>query len=76
MRKPKILVVSCVIPNTSLKKLGHLVKKNPRLDNNTIMKVGGIEDGIPHFHVDQDDIFELLLRFDIKEIRHIDDCSF
>lgn len=48
----------------------------PKIDNNTVQKIGGIEDGIPHFFVELDDIFELFKNFEIKNIRHTDDCYF
>ncbi len=46
----------------------------PRIDENTLVKVGGAEDGIPHFYVNLDDIMRLFADFDLYKIRHIDDC--
>ncbi|HPE15652.1 MAG TPA: methyltransferase domain-containing protein [Oscillospiraceae bacterium] len=46
----------------------------PRLDENTLVKIGGPEDGIPHFYVTLDDVFPLFSDFQIKRIRHIDEC--
>jgi hypothetical protein len=51
-------------------------KNFPKLDKNTIRKVGAIEDEIPHFFVDFNDIFELFINFDIDNTRHINDCFF
>lgn len=48
----------------------------PRLDKNTVLVQGGIEDGVPHFCVDMDDIEMLLKSFTIIKVRHIDDCWF
>lgn len=48
----------------------------PKLDENTIIKdVDGPEKGIPHFFVDLNDVMKYFKDdFNIKTIRHIDNC--
>ena len=48
----------------------------PKIDENTIMKTEGAEEGIPHFYVDKDDIIELMKDFQLIRVRHVDDCFF
>jgi SAM-dependent methyltransferase len=48
----------------------------PRIDENTILKKGGTEDGVPHYYSDLDEALSLLAGFDINHVRHIDDCYF
>ena len=49
---------------------------SPKVDENTIMKTQGAEEGIPHFYVDKDDIIELMKDFRLIRVRHVDDCFF
>ena len=48
----------------------------PKIDENTVMKTEGAEEGIPHFYVDRDDIIELMKDFQLIRVRHVDDCFF
>lgn len=48
----------------------------PQIDANTVRKVGGIEDGIPHFYVDMDDIEKLFGDFELLSVKHTNDCWF
>ena len=41
------------------------------LDNNTIIKESGLETGIPHFYVDEDDIKELFKDFMLVDIKYV-----
>lgn len=45
----------------------------PHADENTLIFQGGVEDGIPHFFVNLNDIVKLLSDFRVNKIRHIDD---
>lgn len=50
---------------------------NQRIDDNTVIKMQeGPEKGIPHYFVDLDDILRLFNGFDLRKIRHIDDCYY
>ena len=46
------------------------------IDDNTVIKTDGPEKEVPHYFVDLNDIERLLKNFEIKRIRHIDDCYF
>ena len=46
----------------------------PRLDENTVIKTDGPEQGVPHYFVDKEDIKALFSGFELKKVRHIDDC--
>lgn len=46
----------------------------PKSDDNTVIAQGGVEDGIPHYFVDMDNIKPLLAHFTIVSIRYIDEC--
>ncbi|MDY4611367.1 MAG: class I SAM-dependent methyltransferase [Sphaerochaetaceae bacterium] len=47
----------------------------PKLDANTVIRTdAGPEKGIPHFYVGLDDILDLFQGFDIRSVRHVDDC--
>jgi inorganic pyrophosphatase len=46
----------------------------PKVDENTVIKTKGPEQGVPHFFVDQDDIAKLFADFELVKVRHIDDC--
>ena len=46
----------------------------PKVDENTIIKTAGPEQGVPHFFVDHDDIKKLFADFELVKVRHIDDC--
>ena len=43
------------------------------LDDGTVVKTEGIENGIPHTYVDYEDILRLLPGFTILKIQHIQD---
>jgi ubiquinone/menaquinone biosynthesis C-methylase UbiE len=43
------------------------------IDSRTIIKTGGIEDGIPHTYLDYDDVLMLMVDYQIKKIQHIQD---
>ena len=45
----------------------------PKIDENTFLAVGGVEDGIPHFCVNLEDIDRLMTGFKLNRIRHIDE---
>lgn len=47
----------------------------PRIDENSLRFVGGIEDGIPHFFVDREDIDKLMDGFALNKVRHIFDLD-
>jgi SAM-dependent methyltransferase len=52
-----------------------LLKSYPKIDENTVLKTDdGPEKGVPHFHVNLDDVLALFKDFKIYNIRHIDDC--
>jgi len=44
------------------------------VDDNTVLKTDGPEQGVPHFFVDRDDITKLFGDFELVKVRHIDDC--
>lgn len=46
----------------------------PRLDENTVVKNDGPEQGVPHFFADSSNIMELFEDFELIKVRHIDDC--
>jgi SAM-dependent methyltransferase len=46
----------------------------PKVDENTVIKTDGPEQGVPHFFVDRADIESLFADFEIVKVRHIDDC--
>ena len=48
----------------------------PKVDENTVMKTEGAEEGIPHFFADKDDIIRLTAGFRLIRVRHVDDCFF
>lgn len=45
----------------------------PKIDENTFVFQGGVEDGIPHYCVDIEDIDRIMTGFTLHRIRHIDD---
>jgi cyclopropane fatty-acyl-phospholipid synthase-like methyltransferase len=47
--------------------------KNKRIDEYTIVKTRGFEQGIPHTFLNYKDILKLLHRFEIRKIQHIRD---
>ena len=47
----------------------------PHIDPDTVVFQGGVEDGIPHFFVDEDDIKRLFADLVITKVRHIYDIS-
>ena len=46
----------------------------PKVDDNTVIKTDGPEQGVPHFFVDRADIEKLFADFELVKVRHIDDC--
>ena len=46
----------------------------PKVDDNTVIKTDGPEQGVPHFFVDRDDIAKLFADLELIKVRHIDDC--
>lgn len=46
----------------------------PRLDDNTVVKNDGPEQGVPHYFVDESDIKRLFSEYELIRVRHIDDC--
>lgn len=46
----------------------------PEIDDNTVIKTDGPEQGVPHFFADKDDIKKLFSGFELVSVRHIDDC--
>lgn len=46
----------------------------PKVDENTVIKTEGPEQGVPHYFVSEKDIRELFCDFDLLKVRHIDDC--
>lgn len=46
----------------------------PKIDENTVIKTEGPEQGVPHYFVSEKDIRELFAGFDLQKVRHIDDC--
>lgn len=46
----------------------------PRLDENTVVKTEGPEQSVPHFFIDIEGIKTLFAGFELKKIRHIDEC--
>ena len=46
----------------------------PRPDENTVIKTEGAEQGVPHYFADPDRITSLFSEFELKKVRHIDDC--
>lgn len=68
----EIYITLCSKETWSFKDAGY-----PKLDDNTVIKTDeGPEKGVPHFYVTLDDILNLFTDFDIKRIRHTDDCYF
>lgn len=68
----EIYITLCSKETWSFKDAGY-----PRIDENTVAKTAeGPEKGIPHFYVTLNDILRLLDDFEIKRIRHTDDCYF
>lgn len=47
----------------------------PKIDDNSLRFIGGIEDGIPHFFVNREDIDSLMSGFRLNKIRHIFDLD-
>ena len=43
----------------------------PEMDNNTMISQNPAEKGVPHFYADLSDFYELLVNFDIENIKHI-----
>jgi len=48
----------------------------PRIDENTLIKTDGPEQGVPHFFADSELIKELFRDFELIRVRHTDDCCF
>lgn len=48
--------------------------KSQRVDENTVLKTDGPEQGVPHFFVNEEDIKSLFADFELVTVRHIDDC--
>ena len=46
----------------------------PKIDDNTVIKTEGVEQGVPHFFVDHEDIKKLFADFELIKVRLIDDC--
>ncbi|MBQ3968319.1 MAG: methyltransferase domain-containing protein, partial [Lachnospiraceae bacterium] len=46
----------------------------PKVDDNTVIKTDGPEQGVPHYFVDKEDIKRLFSDFELIKVRHIDDC--
>ena len=46
----------------------------PKVDDNTVIKTDGPEQGVPHYFVDKEDIKRLFSDFELSKVRHIDDC--
>ena len=46
----------------------------PRLDENTVVKTDGPEQGVPHFFADRENIESLFRNFELRKVRHTDDC--
>ena len=44
--------------------------KGRRIDGNTFVKVGGIEDGIPHYFIDRTELERLMEKFELLQIDH------
>jgi 2-polyprenyl-3-methyl-5-hydroxy-6-metoxy-1,4-benzoquinol methylase len=49
---------------------------NKRIDEYTIIKTQGFETGIPHTHLDYEDIIDLLSAYKILKIQHIQDFHY
>ena len=47
--------------------------KGRRVDDNTYIKVGGVEDGIPHYFVDRGELERLMETFEVLRISHKDE---
>lgn len=48
--------------------------KVPAVDENTLLKTEGPEQGVPHFYVNLEDIVKLFSGYEIIKVRHIDEC--
>lgn len=46
----------------------------PKLDENTVIKTDGPEQGVPHFFVGREEIEELFSELELIKVRHTDDC--
>ena len=46
----------------------------PRLDENTVLKTEGPEQGVPHYFACAGDIKKLFADFELVKVRHTDDC--
>lgn len=46
----------------------------PRIDENTLLKTEGPEQGVAHFFADKELIKQLFSDFELTKVRHIDDC--
>ena len=68
----EIFLSLCSKETWSYKEAGY-----PKIDDNTIVKTEeGPEQGVPHFYVTFDDIIQLFGEFEIRHIRHVDDCYY
>ena len=67
----EIYVTLCSKETWSFKEAGF-----PVIDENTVRKTDGPEDGVPHFYVNLDGLLELFGGFEIISVRHVDDCYF
>ena len=45
-----------------------------RIDENTLLKTEGVEQNVPHFFCNADDIKSLFADWTLVKVRHIDDC--
>jgi len=49
----------------------YLKNINHKIDENTIIKQEGIEKGLPHYYVDEQEVKELLRNFDIQRLLYV-----
>ena len=47
--------------------------KGRKVDDNTYVKVGGVEDGIPHYYVDRNELDRLMKSFEVLRFSHKED---
>ena len=47
--------------------------KGRRVDDNTYVKVGGVEDGIPHYYVEKNELDRLMKSFEVLRLSHRED---
>lgn len=51
----------------------YLKNINHKIDENTIIKQEGIEKGLPHYYVDEQEVKELLRNFNIQRLLYVED---